>query len=201
MSCRLGCFLLLALATVSYACSPEGFPDSLGFDYTMYNADVVVSGKTLKFSNDSHDVLFSVDCIYKHGLTTNVFTETITIDGRYYFNSCTTTYLKLNQTYIIALENMFESQKYNVYEPNIASKGAYELSANTDTMLKNMVKMCGFEDVTQGEAVSDATCEKPMKSEGETCIKSEPSSQTGRASSITASAGMLLSALVILVQQ
>ena len=138
--------LLCSIISLSSACSPEHFPESVGFKYTMYTADIVLIGKTLSQTNTSYDVTFQVDCIMKSSNKSGEIGTTITIDGRYYFNSCTTTYLSMGKKYMIALEGKLQNGKYRVQEFNIASSAAYEMDI---VKASEVSKLCGFQAPTQ----------------------------------------------------
>ena len=92
---------------------------------------------------------------------------------RYYYNSCTTTWLELNTDYVFTLYDMLDNNKYEVFEANIATSGASELD---DVDLAEMVKICGFDDV---EAITDTAgvCQMPSsETTSDNCLEPEPES-------------------------
>jgi hypothetical protein len=125
----------------------------------MDGAAVVVMGRALFRRNDTHnmDLLFQVDCVLK---SAEEVEANITIDGRFFYNSCTTTYVHMQRDYIFALEKKMENGAYNVYEANIASTAAYELPKNQGRV-DVLMEVCGFQDArapTGGHEGHTAKC-------------------------------------------
>ena len=126
---QLSITILATMLAVSMACSlGSNFPKSVGVETTMHEASVVLVGHPISQDKQTQDVTFEVDCILKSGSAGIKIGSTITIDGEYSFNTCTTTYLTMNDKYMIALENKNGKGTYKVYEPNVGSPAAYLMS-------------------------------------------------------------------------